>query len=70
MEKFEQQLKPGGLLIIDSSLISIKPTRTDIKFIPMKASDIASELGKDDVRTYIDGRLSFNGNRVFLPRFV
>ncbi|MCH4154453.1 MAG: 2-oxoacid:acceptor oxidoreductase family protein [Saccharofermentans sp.] len=46
MEKFEQQLKPGGLLIIDSSLISIKPTRTDIKFIPMKASDIASELGK------------------------
>jgi len=46
MEKFEQQLKPGGLLIIDSSLIKLTPERTDIKFIPMEASDIASQLGK------------------------
>ena len=45
MEKFESQLKPGGVLIIDSSLIHIKPTREDIRFIPMPASDIASELG-------------------------
>ena len=46
MEKFEPCIKPGGVLIIDSSLIRIKPTRTDIKFIPMNASEIASELGK------------------------
>ena len=45
MEKFEASLKPGGYLIIDSSLIHIQPTRTDIKFIAMPASDIASELG-------------------------
>ena len=45
MEKFEKQLKPGGLLIIDSSLIKIQPTRDDIKFVAMNASDIASELG-------------------------
>ena len=35
MEKFEEQIKPGGILIIDSSLIHIKPTRTDIRFISM-----------------------------------
>ena len=45
MEKFESCIKPGGILIIDSSLIHIKPTRDDIRFIPMNASAIASELG-------------------------
>ena len=45
MEKFENSIKPGGVLIIDSSLVHIKPKRTDIRFIPMNASDIASELG-------------------------
>lgn len=45
MEKFEPMLKPGGILIIDSSLIHIEPSRDDIKFIPMNASEIASNLG-------------------------
>ena len=46
MEKFEKQLKPGALMILDSSLISVRPERTDIKVIAMPASDIASDLGK------------------------
>ena len=46
MEKFEKQLKPGALMILDSSLIKTRPERTDIKVIAMEASDIASELGK------------------------
>ena len=46
MEKFEKQLKPGALMILDSSLIKTRPERTDIKVIAMPASDIASELGK------------------------
>ena len=44
-EKFESYLKPGAILIIDSSLFSYEPTRDDIKFIPMPASEIATELG-------------------------
>ena len=44
-EKFESYLKPGAILIIDSSLFSYEPTRDDIKFIAMPASDIATELG-------------------------
>ena len=46
MEKFEKQLKPGALMILDSSLINVRPERTDIKVIAMPASDIASDLGK------------------------
>ena len=45
VEKFESYLNPGGILIIDSSLFYVEPTRKDIRFIPMEASKIASELG-------------------------
>lgn len=45
LEKFEGQLKPGGIIIIDSSLIKVAPQRTDIRFIPIDSSEIANELG-------------------------
>ena len=45
LEKFESQVKPGGVLIIDSDLVKVKPTRTDIRFISMNASTIGDELG-------------------------
>ena len=41
VEKFESYLNPGGILIIDSSLFYVEPTRKDIKFIPMEASKMA-----------------------------
>lgn len=43
MTKFEKWLKPGGLLIYNSSLIDIKPVRTDIKTIALPANEIAVE---------------------------
>ena len=45
LEKFERQVKPGGIIIIDSSLVKVVPTRTDIRFIPIESSDIANKLG-------------------------
>lgn len=45
LEKFEQALKPGGILVINSSLVTIKPTRTDIKIIEVPASKLEEELG-------------------------
>lgn len=45
LEKFEETLKPGGIVIIDSSLIKVAPQRTDIRFIPIASSEIANELG-------------------------
>lgn len=49
MDRFEPMLRPGGLLIYNSSLIDRKPERTDIRVIAVPAVDIARELGSDRV---------------------
>jgi len=41
--KFEPVVKPGGLLIINSSLVKEKSKRTDIKIIYVDANEIAEE---------------------------
>ena len=43
MVKFEPALKKGGLLIYNSSLISEKPQRTDIRTIALPANEIAEQ---------------------------
>jgi 2-oxoglutarate ferredoxin oxidoreductase subunit gamma len=45
LDKFEDAVKPGGLLIVNSSLISREVRRTDIQVIKVNATDIATELG-------------------------
>jgi 2-oxoglutarate ferredoxin oxidoreductase subunit gamma len=45
MEKYEPLVKEGGVLVYNSSLISIAPERADIRCVPVPANDIASELG-------------------------
>jgi 2-oxoglutarate ferredoxin oxidoreductase subunit gamma len=45
LEKFEPTLKPGGLLIVNSSLIAREPARKDIRVLKVPANDIAVELG-------------------------
>ena len=44
-EKYEQVVKPGGLLVYNESLIPAKPSRDDIRYIPVPANAIAEELG-------------------------
>ena len=43
MIKFEQQLKPNGILIYNSSLIDVKPSRNDIKVISLPCGDICEK---------------------------
>ena len=43
--KFEPTLKPQGLLLINSSLVSSKPKRNDITIITINANKIAEEIG-------------------------
>ncbi len=43
--KFEPTLKPQGLLLINSSLVSSKPKRNDINIITIDANKIAEEIG-------------------------
>ena len=45
MELFEKALVPGGVLIYNSSLIDVKPTRQDIQVVAVLCNDIANDLG-------------------------
>ncbi len=45
LERFEKDLAPGGLLIYNTSMIDIKPTRTDIEILPLPATEMADEIG-------------------------
>jgi 2-oxoglutarate ferredoxin oxidoreductase subunit gamma len=45
LAKFEPMLKPGGLLIVNSSLVNTKPKRTDIRVALVPCNAIAQELG-------------------------
>lgn len=53
MEKFEPTLKSGGTLYYNSSLIDIKPKRTDIKAVAIPANDIATALGNSRVANMV-----------------
>ena len=41
LDKFAPRIKPGGLLMINSSLIDVTSDRTDIRQIQVPANDIA-----------------------------
>ncbi|PKM80101.1 MAG: 2-oxoacid:ferredoxin oxidoreductase subunit gamma [Firmicutes bacterium HGW-Firmicutes-14] len=43
LEKFEKTLKPGGLLIINSSLVAAKPNRNDLRVIEISCNELANE---------------------------
>lgn len=45
LEKFESYVNEGGTIILDSSLIDIRPKRTDISVIAIPASNEASDRG-------------------------
>ena len=45
LDKFESHVKPGGVLVINSSLIDRKAERTDIKVVYCDANRIAESVG-------------------------
>ena len=53
LAKFEQAVKPGGLLIINSSLINSKATRKDIKVLYVPCNEIAGELGNAKIMNMV-----------------
>jgi 2-oxoglutarate ferredoxin oxidoreductase subunit gamma len=48
MEKFHQELKAGGVLIVNSSMVNVSAERDDIRVVAVPGNAIARELG--DVR--------------------
>ena len=45
LEKFENDVVPGGIIIIDSSIVHKEVTRTDVRVVYVDASSIAEENG-------------------------
>ncbi|MBC7765307.1 MAG: 2-oxoacid:acceptor oxidoreductase family protein [Hyphomonadaceae bacterium] len=43
-EKFEKSVQPGGLMLIDSSLIDTITKRTDVTFVAIPATQIANDM--------------------------
>jgi 2-oxoglutarate ferredoxin oxidoreductase subunit gamma len=45
MDKYEPLVKAGGVLVVNTSLVRRKSTRTDITVIEVPANELANELG-------------------------
>ncbi len=45
LDKFEPLVEPGGVLIVNSSLVNRDPTRTDITWLMIPAQEIAETIG-------------------------
>jgi 2-oxoglutarate ferredoxin oxidoreductase subunit gamma len=45
MDAFEPAVKPGGVLVVNSSLVPRKSERDDMRVIYAPATDMAEELG-------------------------
>ena len=45
MDAFEPLVKPGGVLVVNSSLVTGQSERDDIRSLYIPASDVATELG-------------------------
>ena len=53
LTKFESSVKPGGLIIYNSSLIDEKPSRDDVTVLAIPCNDLAKELGNPRVANII-----------------
>ncbi|HPH95323.1 MAG TPA: 2-oxoacid:acceptor oxidoreductase family protein [Anaerolineaceae bacterium] len=45
LDKYEPLLQPGGVLVVNTSMVNREPTRKDIKVVLLPANDIAEKLG-------------------------
>jgi len=53
LEKFESEVREGGLIIYDSSLIDIEPNRNDVEILAIPATKMADQLGNTRIANMI-----------------
>jgi 2-oxoglutarate ferredoxin oxidoreductase subunit gamma len=46
LDKYEPLVAPGGVLVVNTSLVDREPTREDVQVVLVPANDIAEELGE------------------------
>jgi len=49
LEKFKETVWPGGLVLVNSSLVDIKVMRGDVRAVYVSANEIAEEIGNSKV---------------------
>ena len=45
LDKFEDSVRPGGVILVNTSLVNRDPRRTDVRIVKVAANDIANGLG-------------------------
>ena len=53
MVKFEQNVKPGGILFVNSTIVEAKPQRSDITVVYVPCGEIADEIGNPKVTNLV-----------------
>jgi len=53
MEKYEPLIKPGGILLVNESLVTIRSERDDIRVVYIPATDIATDMGNQRMANII-----------------
>lgn len=49
LDKFEENVVPGGIILLNSSIVDRMPTRTDVKAYKVPCLEIAAEIGNPKV---------------------
>lgn len=52
-DKFLSRIKPGGTLVVNSSIISLENRRDDINIVAIPAGDMANELGNPSLTNMV-----------------
>jgi len=53
MDKYEPLIKPGGFLVVNTSLVRRKSERKDITIVEAPANDLANEMGSTKIANLI-----------------
>ncbi|MDQ7792963.1 MAG: 2-oxoacid:acceptor oxidoreductase family protein [bacterium] len=53
LDKFEGKVIPGGLLIVNSTLVARRPSRDDVTVLLIPATGLAAELGNERVANMV-----------------
>ncbi len=52
-DKFVSRIKPGGVLVVNSSLVTVENTREDIDIIQIPATELANEIGNASIANMV-----------------
>ncbi len=52
-DRFLERIKPGGTLVVNSSIVTVTPNREDITVIAVEATELANEIGNSSLANMV-----------------